>query len=280
MKKWYTLILIVVLLAGLSLLLYPSVSDYWNSRRQTRAIAAYNDVVAANDASRIEQLLEEARAYNRELASARQTFFLTDEELEEYKSILDVSGTGILGYIEIPKISVSLPIYHTVEDAVLAIGIGHIPGSSFPVGGESTHAVITGHTGLPSATLISDLDQLELGDTFLIRVLDQYLLYQVDQILTRLPEETDALLITEGEDYCTIVTCTPLGVNTHRLLVRGTRIEYTPENMIIFSSDAVKVDPVLVMPFIAVPILVLLFLLIMLSGRKKPKKDDTDQSQQ
>lgn len=275
MKKWYTVILILILLAGLSLLLYPPVSNYWNSKRQTKAISAYNEAVSQNDSSRIADMLDEAHAYNRELASVRQTFILDDAQLARYKSILDISGTGILGYIEIPKISVSLPVYHSVEDAVLEIGVGHIPGSSFPVGGESTHAILTGHTGLPSASLLTDLDQLELGDTFLIRVLDQNLLYQVDQIVTCLPEDVSQLLITRGEDYCTIVTCTPLGINTHRLLVRGTRIEYTPENMIIFSSDAVKIDPVLVMPFIAVPILLLLFLFIMLTGgKKKRRKDD------
>ena len=273
-KKWSTVILILVLIAGLALLLYPSVSNYWNAKRQSYMISDYAEEISDMDEQRVQALLDEAREYNKCLAGVAQSFFLTDEQLEEYNSVLDVTGTGIMGYIEIPKINVKLPVYHTIDDAVLQFAVGHIPGSSLPVGGESTHAVMSGHTGLPSATLLSDLDQMELGDVFRIRVLDQELLYQVDQILVLLPYETEALQIVEGMDYCTLVTCTPVGVNTHRLLVRGVRIENVPENLIVFSSDASKIDPVLVMPFVAAPILVILFLWIMLSGKKKRRSSD------
>lgn len=271
MKKHLpTIFLLLVFLTGISLLLYPTVSDYWNSLHQSRAIASYTETVAQLDDDSYEQILEAAREYNAALAGRGNSWILSEEELEEYDAVLDLSGTGIMGYIEIPSIKCYLPIYHGTSEGVLQIAVGHIEGSSLPVGGESTHTVLSGHRGLPSAKLFTDLDQLDTGDTFLIRVLDETLTYEVDQILIVEPDDLSALEITEGEDYCTLVTCTPYGVNTHRLLVRGHRIENTEEaSTVRVTSDAIQIEPILVAPIVAVPLLLLLLLWLILSTRKK-----------
>ena len=230
-KNWSNIILIVVFFVGLSVLLYPTVSDYWNSLHQSRAIATYSDAVEEMDTSDYERMWAEADAYNEKLYESGHGLGLAEDEKEEYESILDVSGTGIMSYIEIPSIKCSLPIYHGTDEAVLQIAVGHIEGSSLPVGGVNTHCVLSGHRGLPSAKLFSDLDKLEEGDLFMIRTLDQTLTYEVDQIRIVLPEEIDDLKIVEGEDLCTLVTCTPYGINTHRLLVRGHRTEYVEKKV-------------------------------------------------
>ena len=231
MKKkkgnFITLLLVLILLVGLSLLLYPSVSDYWNSLHQTRAIAAYAEEVANLDNDAYDQLWQDAASYNQSLLTRSNTYLLSDEQKAEYARLLDVSGLGIMGYIEIPEIDVSLPIYHGTGESVLQIAVGHLEWSSLPVGGESTHCVLSGHRGLPSAKLFTNLDKLREGDTFMLRVLDEVLTYEVDQILIVEPQETAALQIEEGKDYCTLVTCTPYGVNSHRLLVTGQRIPYS-----------------------------------------------------
>ena len=228
-KHLSTIVLVILLLIGLSLLLYPTVSDYWNSFHQTRAIATYAENVAALDNASYDAIWDAARQYNRNLCSRSNNFLLSEEQKAEYESLLDISGQGVMGYIEIPEIDVSLPIYHGTEDPVLQVAVGHLEWTSLPVGGESTHCVLSGHRGLPSAKLFTDLDKLREGDTFLLRVLDEILTYEVDQILIVEPQDTAALEIAEGEDYCTLVTCTPYGINTHRLLVRGHRVPYTPE---------------------------------------------------
>ena len=224
-KNFTTVILLLILLMGLSLLLYPTVSDYWNSFHQSRAIASYAEAVADLDDGMYEKMWQEAVEYNEKLKEKDNRWVLTEEEQEEYDSILNVSGTGIMGYIEIPEIKVSLPIYHGVDEGILQIAIGHITGTSLPVGGEGTHCVVSGHRGLPSAKLFTDLDKLVEGDIFMMRVLDETLTYEVDQILIVEPEDTSSLEIEEGKDLCTLVTCTPYGVNSHRMLVRGHRIE-------------------------------------------------------
>ena len=224
-KHLSTIILILVFLAGISLVLYPTVSDYWNGLHQSRAIAVYDEAVGQLDTSKYEEMLAAAQAYNEELRQNPSRFTPTEEEKARYETLLDVSGTGIMAYIEIPKLGAKLPVYHGTDDAVLQIAVGHVEGSSLPVGGAGTHTVLSGHRGLPSARLLTDLDQMEVGDRFEIHVLGNTLRYEADQILTVLPHEMDALAIEEGKDYCTLVTCTPYGVNTHRLLVRGHRIE-------------------------------------------------------
>lgn len=272
-KNLTTILLVVALVIGLCLLLYPTVSDYWNSLHQSRAIASYTESVAQIDNSRYQVFLEEARDYNARLAQLEKVNWTpTDQELLEYAAILDVSGTGVMCSIEIPKIKVNLPIYHGVEEGVLQIAVGHIPGTTLPVGGESTHCVLSGHRGLPSARLFTDLDKLVVGDTFLIHVLDEILTYEVDQILIVEPYDLSALEITPGEDLVTLVTCTPYGINSHRLLVRGHRIETAKQaKQIRVPADAVQIEPTLVAPVVAAPILLILLLVLLLDPKKKPK---------
>ena len=265
-----TIVLVLVLLAGLSLLLYPSVSDYWNSFHQSRAIASYAEEVAQIDDDTYDRFWVEAQTYNETLPGKPNRYILTEEERTEYESLLDISGTGIMGYIEIPAINCSLPIYHGTDEGVLQIAIGHIEGSSLPVGGESTHCVLSGHRGLPSARLFTDLDQLVVGDSFIIRVLDETLTYEVDQIRIVLPEELSDLEIEEGKDYCTLVTCTPYGVNTHRLLVRGHRIENAEEAVTVrVTADAMQIEPVMVAPLVAAPILLVLLIILLVKPRRR-----------
>ena len=267
------ILLVVVLLAGLSLLLYPTVSDYWNSRHQSRAIASYVDTVTELDADRYEEMLAEARAYNAGLLQDENRFLPDEEDMEYYNSLLNVSGNGIMGYVEIPDIDVTLPIYHGTSEEVLQTAIGHIEGSSLPVGGESTHCVISGHRGLPSARLFTDLDQLAEGDTFTLHVLDETLTYEVDQISVVEPDDISLLEIEAGEDLCTLVTCTPYGVNSHRLLVRGHRVETPEEGGILqIIADAVLIDERFVLPIIAIPILLIVIVIAALRSRRRKSK--------
>lgn len=228
-KHLSTIVLLFILLIGLSLLLYPTVSDYWNALHQTKAITTYAENVAALDNASYDAIWDAARAYNRNLLNRSNSFLLSQEQKAEYESLLDISGQGVMGYIEIPEIDVSLPIYHGTEDTVLQVAVGHLEWTSLPVGGESTHCVLSGHRGLPSAKLFTNLDKLREGNIFLLRVLDEILTYEVDQILIVEPQDTAALEIVEGQDYCTLVTCTPYAINTHRMLVRGIRVPYNGE---------------------------------------------------
>lgn len=270
-----SIILITILLAGLSLLLYPTVADYWNSFTQSRAIAGYAEQVANMDEGVYERMWQEAVDYNEDWKERPNHWFLDDEQLKWYNSVLDVSGTGIMGYVEIPSIGVSLPIYHGADEAILQVAIGHIDGTSLPTGGEGLHCVISGHRGLPSAKLFTDLDKLVEGDVFMLRVLKETLTYEIDQIRIVLPEETQDLEPEDGEDYCTLVTCTPYGINTHRMLVRGHRIENIEEaKSVRVVADAQQFEPILVAPVVASPILLLLFLFMMIRSHiiKRHKK--------
>lgn len=269
-----TLLLALVFLAGLSLLLYPTVSDYWNSFHASRAVAAYAQEVADLNGEEYDRLLAAARDYNARVAQRSNTFALTEEEAAEYQSLLNMDGTGIMGYIEIPNIKLSLPIYHGTEESVLQIAVGHLDWSALPVGGEGTHCVLSGHRGLPSAKLFTNLDQLREGDTFTLRVLDEVLCYEVDQIRVVEPQDTDALLPEPGQDLCTLVTCTPYGVNTHRLLVRGHRIE-NPDSAdaIRVTSDAMQIEPILVAPAVGVPLVLLAVAALLLSDRRRKRKN-------
>ena len=269
-KHLSTILLVFILLIGLSLLLYPSVSDYWNSFHQTRAIATYAENVAKLDNNQYDHLWEEARAYNEALPFRSNPYYLSEEQKAQYESLLDVSGLGVMGYIEIPEIDVSLPIYHGTEESVLQIAVGHLDWTSLPVGGMSTPCVLSGHRGLPSAKLFTNLDKLREGDTFLLRILDEVLTYEVDQILIVEPQETGALKIEEGKDYCTLVTCTPYGINTHRLLVRGHRIDNIEEAKTVrVTADAVQIEPLLVAPIVAIPMLLILLVLLLLPRRRR-----------
>lgn len=274
-NNWTTVFLVLLLLAGVSLLLYPSLSDYWNSMHQTRAIASYAETVSQLDTAQYDEMWKTAQDYNRSLAQRETAFALTDEQKAAYESLLDVSGLGVMGYIEIPEIDCSLPIYHGTEESVLQVAVGHLEWSSLPVGGEGTHCVLSGHRGLPSAKLFTNLDKLAVGDTFLLRVLDEVLTYEVDQILIVEPEQVDALGIVPGEDYCTLVTCTPYGINTHRLLVRGHRVENTPEAARMHvTADATQFDPLFVAPVLAIPVLLLLLIILLLPKRQSKSRGD------
>ena len=257
-KNKSTIILILVFFVGLSVMLYPTISDYINQLHQTRAVANYAaDVDKLSDAD-YTAYFEAADAFNAQIAADPDALYFPDR-FPSYESTLDVTGTGIMGYLTIEKISVELPIYHGTSDAVLQVAAGHLEGTSLPVGGASTHGVISAHRGLPSAKLFTNLDELEVGDTFTVTVLDRVLTYEVDLISIVLPDETDLLQPTPGKDYLTLMTCTPYGINTHRLLVRGHRVE-TVENQkhIRVTADAVRVQPAVVAPLLAVPLLVLL----------------------
>lgn len=271
-KDFSTIALIVVFFVGVSVLLYPTVSDYWNSLHQSQAIATYADSVEKMDEQDYEKLWDAAVSYNQKLFQSGHGLGLKDEEKEEYNELLDVSGTGIMSYIEIPKIKCSLPVYHGTDEGVLQIAVGHIEGSSLPVGGLNTHCVLSGHRGLPSAKLFSNLDKLEEGDIFMIRTLDQTLTYEVDQIRIVLPDEVEDLKVEEGKDLCTLVTCTPYGINTHRLLVRGYRVANQEEaEAVRVTADAMLVDNRIVAMCIAVPVLVLLLIYVAFGGRRRKR---------
>ena len=228
-KKIPNIIFGIVFLVGLAIFLYPSVSNYINSRNQSRAISTYQEALTGLSEEEYSKMWDEAYKFNDYLAERPMSFNLDYDEATRYSSILDATGTGIIGYIEIENIGVNLPIYHGTEESVLQVGIGHLEGTSFPTGTTSTHVVLSGHRGLPSSKLFSDLDQMIVGDTFLLHIMDQTFAYEVDQIKIVKPYETDDLSIVHGKDYCTLITCTPYGVNTQRLMVRGHRIPYTPE---------------------------------------------------
>ena len=268
-KNRSTIILILIFLVGLSVMLYPTVSDYVNQRHQSRALASYDETVNEMSDADYTAYFEAADAYNQRLAATPNSFF-TPEQVSGYDETLDVSGTGIMGYITIPRIGVELPVYHGTSDGVLQVAAGHLEGSSLPVGGAGTHAVISAHRGLPSAKLFTNLDELEAGDTFTITVLDRVLTYEVDQISIVLPTETDNLKVVDGKDYVTLMTCTPYGINTHRLLVRGRRIT-TPDKLkhIRVTADAVKIEPIITAPIMALPLLLVLLLWLLFSNRKR-----------
>lgn len=267
-NKLTTILLVPALFAGLSLLLYPTVSD-WNSLHASQAVADYAENVRNLEAEKYEQVLQDARSYNQMLPYEQTTFALSEEEKEAYDALLDISGTGVMGYIEIPTINISLPVYHGTEDAVLQIAVGHLEWSSLPVGGESTHCVLSGHRGLPSAKLFTNLDKLVAGDKFIMRVLDEVLTYEVDQILIVEPTDVSTLMIEAGKDLCTLVTCTPYGINSHRLLVRGHRIENQDEAQAIrVTSDAIQIEPLIVAPAVALPMLLVLLVILLVSGGK------------
>ena len=264
----------IIFLVGLAVFLYPSVSNYINSKNQSRAISSYQEALSSFTEEDYSRLWEAAYAYNEALVDKRMNFELSDEEMAEYNSILDATGTGIIGYIEIENIGVNLPIYHGTDESVLQVGIGHLEGTSFPTGTTSTHTVLSGHRGLPSSKLFSDLDQMIVGDTFLLHILDQTFAYQVDQINIVLPEETSDLAIQPGKEYVTLVTCTPYGVNTHRLLVRAKRVDYNEETRLIVPSDAIRYGNLVVAPFIGAPLLLIAFIafMVLTSNRGKKKK--------
>ena len=277
-----TIILVAVFFVGLSVLLYPTISDFHNSKRQSQAIVDYDKLVTELTPEDYSAYFDQANTYNEKLKNMSFPFLSHSNLAEEYHDTLDVNGNGMIGYISIEKIKVQLPIYHGTSDAVLNTAVGHVEGSTLPIGGESTHSVLSAHRGLPSAKLFTNLDKMEIGDVFTIRVLDQTFTYQVDQILIVLPKETGPLGIVSGEDHCTLVTCTPYGINTHRMLVRGTRIENIEQDTVIgVNTEAYQIDPLIVTPAVAAPILGMLLIVLLVrnrnikTGKKKRKAAQT-----
>jgi len=277
-KNRSNIILILIFLVGLSVMLYPTVSDYINQKNQSRAVASYSEEVENLSDVDYQAYFDAADDYNRRLAETPDAFY-RPEEVSGYTDTLDVSGTGIMGYITIPKIGVELPVYHGTSDGVLQVAAGHLEGSSLPVGGAGTHAVISAHRGLPSAKLFTNLDELEVGDTFTITVLDRVLTYEVDQISIVLPTETDLLQPVEGKDYVTLMTCTPYGINTHRLLVRGKRIE-NAENQkhIRVTADALRIEPIIVAPALAVPMLLVMLVVMLAVPHLRKRKNQREEN--
>jgi sortase A len=279
-------ILVLILLAGVAIAGYPMFSEYWNSMHQSRAIMGYAERVAELSNDEYVSVWEDALEYNRRLSSDPNPWAMTDEDIDEYERQLNVDGTGNMGFISIPKIDVNLPVYHGTSDAVLQTSIGHIDGTSLPAGSIhpdpdqydkvefASHSVLSGHRGLPSAKLFSDLDAMEEGDVFYLTILDQTLTYQVDKITVILPEDSSELALFSGKDYCTLMTCTPYGINTHRLLVRGVRVENDKELLDVrVTADALKIEPLYVVPFIAGPVLLLMILwVVIFAGRKKKSR--------
>lgn len=275
-----TLIIVLILIAGICVMLYPTFSDWYNSLHQSRAIADYNEAVDTNSDEQNEELWQQAKEYNEKLAQRGIDLSLgskddTDPEKEEYLKTLDVSGTGIMGYISIPSVHIRLPIYHDTSEGVLQVAVGHLAGTSLPVGGKSTHSVLTGHTGLPSAKLFTDIDQLKEGDTFQIIVLDHTLTYEVDDIRTVLPDQVDSLQIEEGKDLVTLITCTPYGINTHRLLVTGHRIPTpkTEKPSANWKRDALITRLLQALPFIIIIIAAGIATVVVVRKRKKKVND-------
>ena len=262
--------MVAMLLVGVCGLLYPSVSQYWNSRTQSRAVVNYQDILASLKPEDYTAYFEEAHQYNEDLGLLSNPLG-EYHRLDNYEQVLDVSGGGVMGFITIPKIGVEIPIYHSIRTEVLNIACGHMEGTSLPVGGESTHSVLSAHRGLPHAKLFTDLDKMEVGDVFTITVLNETLTYQVDQIKVVRPNETNDIRIVEGEDLCTLLTCTPYGINSHRLLVRGTRIESAAPKLYV-TSNAYKIDSLVATPVVAAPILLGLLIVLMVKYRDTGSK--------
>ena len=272
--KLSTIILVTIFLVGFCVLLYPTVSDFWNEKRQSRAIMNYDDLIADMAPEDYSEAFAAADAYNEKIRAMSTPFLGHKTIADEYYATLDVNGDGMMGYITIDKINVQLPIYHGTSDKVLNSAVGHVEGSTLPVGGDSTHTVLSAHRGLPSAKLFTNLDKLEIGDIFTVRILDRTVTYQVDEIIIVLPHQVNEIYVENGRDLCTLVTCTPYGINTHRLLVRGTRIENIEADRVVnVITEAYRIDPLIVTPAAAVPMLAVLLIFLVLKGRKGRKKE-------
>lgn len=266
-KRKLSVLILILFFTGLFLLLYPTVSNWWNRFHQTKIISEYRE---AADRLSLEDYTKEwdaAVAYNQSLYEKADRYAFDEAEKRVYSRLLNITGKGEMGYLEIPKIKVNVPIYHSTSADVLQYAAGHIPGTSLPVGGKGTHCVVSGHRGLPSARLFTDLDRLSVGDTFLVHTLNEQMTYLIDQILTVEPEQIEALELNAEQDYFTIVTCTPYGINTHRLLVRGHRIDNEIELNLV--SEAIQIEPVVVAPFVSIPFLLLLSVPLFAGRRKK-----------
>ena len=281
MGKWFrkhflTFIIVAVMLVGIGLLLYPTVANYWNQFHQTRAIMAYNEAVSSLSTEDYEKILKDARAYNEKLGETGIVWTMSKKQKAEYEKQLAIDSSGIMGYVSIPKFHIKLPIYHGTNESVLQIAIGHLEQTSLPVGGESSHCEISGHRGLPSARLFTDIDKIKEGDTWTMTVLNETLTYECDQIRIVTPDDLSDLQIANSKDLCTLITCTPYGVNTHRLLVRGHRIPNADGNANV-TADAIRIEPMYIAPFLAVPILIILLVVLFASTRRARRFNPAEQ---
>ena len=263
-----TIILLVGFFVGLSVLLYPSLSNYWNSKTQSEAIVDYESMLAQFKPEDYTAMFEAAENYNRQL-QALEDPLSQHNRLQDYHALLNIGGNGMIGYISIPKINQELPVYHGTSESVLSVAVGHLEGSSLPIGGESTHSVVSAHRGLPTAVLFTHLDRMEVGDLFYLTILDRTLTYEVDQIRIVEPDDPSLLQIEEGKDYCTLLTCTPYGINTQRLLVRGHQVDASQIRQIYVDNEAYRIEPVVVMPIVALPIILALLIYVMVAPVKK-----------
>ena len=267
-SKKSTIILLVSFFIGLSVLLYPSISSYWNSKTQSEAIVDYEAMLSQYKPEDYTALFAEADAYNQQLSQLSEPL-VEHSRLPDYNSILNVGGTGMMGYITVPKISQELPVYHGTSDGVLSVAVGHLQGTSLPVGGESTHCVVSAHRGLPTAVLFTHLDRMEIGDIFYFTILDRTITYEVDQIRIIEPDDASLIQIKDGKDYCTLLTCTPYGINTQRLLVRGHQIDASQTRNLYVANEAYRIEPLVVMPIVALPIIFVLLIYVMFAPVKK-----------
>jgi len=267
-SKKSTIILLVSFFIGLSVLLYPSISSYWNSKTQSEAIVDYESMLSQYKPEDYTAIFAEADAYNKQLAQLNEPL-VEHNRLPDYNSILNVGGTGMMGYITVPKISQELPVYHGTSDGVLSIAVGHLQGTSLPVGGENTHCVVSAHRGLPTAVLFTHLDRMEIGDIFYFTILDRTITYEVDQIRIVEPDDASLIQIKDGKDYCTLLTCTPYGINTQRLLVRGHQIDASQTRNLYIANEAYRIEPLIVMPIVALPIIFVLLVYVMFAPVKK-----------
>lgn len=273
MKKHLgTVILVIVLIIGSGLIIYPTASNYWNSLHQSKAIADYIKSVSDINETRRKALLEVALDYNKKISKNGLNFSIRGDAIKDYESLLSIDDTGIMGYLDIDIIGCHLPIYHGVESSVLQIAIGHIPGSSMPIGGESTHCILSGHRGLPSAKIFSNLDRLGIGDTFIIHTLNDTLTYEVDNITTVVPDDVSSLKIVPGADLCTLVTCTPYGVNTHRLLVRGHRVENSSSVTVRVNSEALILSHSMSAVLFLLPLALISIVILFITADIKAKR--------
>lgn len=267
--------LLLTLIIGLGIFFYPHVSNWWNEFHQSRAIMQYEESIAAFNAEEYANYIEKAKKYNQMIAENGIKWVMTEEEKEEYYKVLNIDGTGNMGYISIPKIKINLPLYHSVSEDVLQRSIGHIEGSSFPVGGETSHSMVSGHRGLPSAKLFSELDKLSEGDRWTVSILNETYTYEVDQIRTVEPDDLQFLQLEEGQDLMTLITCTPYGVNTHRLLIRGHRVQNEDGNARII-AEALQIEPIFIAPFVAVPLALFLLIIFTNSTNKKMNSNKSE----
>ena len=263
-----TIILLISFFICLSVMLYPSLSSYWNSKTQSKAIVDYESMLAQYKPEDYTAIFEAANNYNQKLWELKDPL-VNYSQLSDYNDVLNISGTGMMGYITIPKISQELPVYHGTSDSVLSVAVGHLQGTSLPVGGENTHCVVSAHRGLPTAVLFTHLDRMELGDIFSFTILDRTITYEVDEIRIVEPNDTSLIQIAEGKDYCTLLTCTPYGINTQRLLVRGHQVDASQTRNIYVANEAYRIEPLIVMPIVALPIIFVLLIYVMLAPVKK-----------